>query len=366
MKTPDTLVQILKGEAAVPPYFFALMPLGWAYSAVMRVRAALYRAGILANKRLPCRVISVGNITAGGTGKTPMTILLAGMLTRRGLKPAVITRGYGGAMEGGVAVVADGERVLLSQRDAGDEAYLMAKRLPGVPVVMGRDRYSAGLLAVERFNPDVIILDDGYQHMALERDLNILLLDAARPFGNGHLLPMGYLREPVTAAGRADAVVFTRSDMAEPGALDKYMARLLEVCPSAAIATAAHVPSGLYNLADGSESGLDSLSGARVFGFSGIAAPASFALILKRLHANIIGLKWYPDHHAYTGRELAELASEAQSAGADVLVTTEKDAVRLERMARPAVSVLVLKVEMSFVGGGELVGRLIDEMAGRG
>lgn len=366
MTTPDTMVQILKGEAAVPPYFFALMPLGWAYSAAVRARAALYGAGIFTKKRLPCRVISVGNITAGGTGKTPMTILLAGMLTGRRLKPAVITRGYGGAMEGGVAVVSDGERVLLSQRDAGDEAFLMAKRLPGVPVVMGRDRYSAGLLAVERFSPDVIILDDGYQHMALVRDLNILLLDATRPFGNGYTLPMGYLREPVSAACRADVAVFTRSDMAEPGTLDKNMARLHEICPSAAIATAAHVPSGLYNLADGSECGLDSLSGLRVFGFSGIASPASFALILKRLHANIIGLKWFPDHHEYTGPELAELVSEAQRSGADVLVTTEKDAVRLERMARPAVRVLVLKVEMSFVGGGELFGRLIDDMAGRG
>ena len=161
-------------------------------------------------------MISVGNITVGGTGKTPATAFIARLLIGRGLKVAVLSRGYGGSMEGETAIVADGRTILLDAGQCGDEPYLLAATVPGLMVVMGADRYSAGMLAMERLSPDIFLLDDGFQHLRLRRDLDILLVDWARPFGNGRTLPAGLLREPLSAVQRADLVVYTRCPQGPP------------------------------------------------------------------------------------------------------------------------------------------------------
>jgi len=180
------------------------------YSFAQRVRAWGYRAKIFKTRRLDCRVISIGNLTLGGTGKTPTVMLVADTLRRRGFKPAILSRGYGGNSTEPVNVVCDGQQILLSPEAVGDEPVMMAGRLKDIPVLTGRARYQTGRYAIERFGADVLILDDGYQHLPLHRDLNILLCDETRPFGNGVIFPAGELREPLSAVQRADLICLTR------------------------------------------------------------------------------------------------------------------------------------------------------------
>ncbi len=183
-----------------------LTPFAWLYSLALRLRALLYRSGILKTHRLPRPVISIGNITVGGTGKTPVTAYIARFLLAQGYRVAVLSRGYGGSLEGQTCVVSDGATIMLSARECGDEPYLLASTVPGLMVVIGTDRYAAGQLAMQQLSPDIFLLDDGFQHLRLHRDLNILLLDFSRPFGNGLTLPAGILREPLSAVtpGRPD------------------------------------------------------------------------------------------------------------------------------------------------------------------
>ena len=184
-----------------------LSALSGVYGGAMVLRAGLYRRGLLERRRLPCRVVSVGNLTVGGTGKTPLVMDLAARLRDRGWPVCVLSRGYRGTAERTGAVVSDGYRILVPAKVAGDEPWLMARRLAGIPVIVGRDRWASGMTAVDRFGARAVVLDDGFQHQRLVRDLDVLLLDARKPMGNGHLLPRGPLREPITAARRAHALV---------------------------------------------------------------------------------------------------------------------------------------------------------------
>ncbi|MBI5810633.1 MAG: tetraacyldisaccharide 4'-kinase, partial [Deltaproteobacteria bacterium] len=170
----------------------ALYLLSILYGASVRMRASLFAIGLIKTKRLPCRVVSIGNLTVGGSGKTPMVMHMADILQKKGRRVVILCRGYKGSAKG-VNAVSDGRTVLLGYKEAGDEPYLLARRLKGVPVVVGRDRYKSGLYAIEAFSPDVILLDDGFQHIRLARDVNILLVDSKEGFGNGHLLPRGLL-----------------------------------------------------------------------------------------------------------------------------------------------------------------------------
>ncbi len=356
---PKTL-RALKGESKIPLWLYILAPASLLYSLVVRARAFLYHTGICRVKRLPCGVISVGNVTAGGTGKTPMVVMLARLLKERGIRVAVLTRGYRGRLEGSVALVSDGERQVLPPEDAGDEATLLAKSLPGIPVVMGSDRHMAGLMAIERFGVEAVILDDGFQHMALHRDLNILLMDAAHPFGNGFTLPMGYLREPKSAIGRADMVVLTRADMADA---DSARAAVFDVSPKVPVLTAAHRPTGLYDLLTGSTTGLDYLSGRTVLALSALADPSSFTLILQKLNAKIAIALNYPDHHRYTQTDMAEIEAAARNSGG-VVVTTEKDAVKLAGLVPGEMSIFVLAIEVELTQGREALDRALADVPG--
>ena len=321
-----SILRALKGESAMPAWFYLLAPASLIYSLVSLARAFLYGTGIFRVRKLPCGVISVGNLTAGGTGKTPMVVMLARLLKERGVRAAVLTRGYGGKYEGMTAIVSDGNRQVLSAGESGDEAALLAMSLPGVPVVMGSDRHEAGQLAIEHFGAQVVILDDGFQHMALKRDLNILLMDAAHPFGNGRVLPMGYLREPGSAMKRADMVVLTRSDMADTQGAWAAVSKVSSTMP---VLTAVHRPSALYELSTGNRTGLEYLSGRSILALSGLADPSSFTLILQKLNAKIAEAVNYPDHHRYTQGDLAKVEAVAARVSAGVVVTTEKDAVKL-------------------------------------
>lgn len=355
MKLSARTLRILKGETPLPLYFFILAPLCLIYSAVLRLRAVLYLVGALKIRKLPCKVVSVGNLTAGGTGKTPFVIYIAGLLAEMGLKAAVVTRGYGGSAEGTIMVVSDERRVLLGPSEAGDEAVLLARSLPGTPVVMGSDRYRAGLKTRDRFGPDVIILDDGYQHMVLHRDLNILLLDAAHPFGNGFTLPMGYLREPKSAVKRADIAVLTRVERAQ----GEPMVQGLQ--PNVPVIKAAYRPRSLHGVWDKAEMGLEGLSGKTVLAVSGIADPGSFTLILQKLNAKITGTIEYPDHYGYTPEDIVSIGAEAARMGAEMVVVTEKDAVKLSRLTPGPCPFLALGIEMDITEGAEPLRELIKK-----
>ena len=196
------LQQVLLAPLGLLSFFY-----GW----VLEARLFLFRRGIYKTHSLPCKVISVGNLTLGGTGKTPFVRLIAEMVRDRGYRTAILSRGYKGKFQGPHEIVSDGERVFMDAAKAGDEPCLLAEKLRGIPIIVGRERWVSGQFAVDRFRTEVAILDDGFQHLSLKRDLNLLLIDSASPFGNGKLFPRGVLREPLDQIARADAITLTKT-----------------------------------------------------------------------------------------------------------------------------------------------------------
>lgn len=301
-----------------------LTPSAWLYSFALRLRAALYRIGILKTFRLPRPVVSIGNITVGGTGKTPVTASIARFLLAQGYRVAVLSRGYGGSLEGQTCVVSDGLTIMLGAVECGDEPYLLASTVPGLMVVIGTDRYAAGQLAIEQLAPDIFLLDDGFQHLRLHRDLNILLQDFSRPFGNGLTLPAGILREPSSAAGRADLVIFTR---APKGATAPVDTGAVPCCSSS------HTIADLLPLNGGTPVPFSGCHGQKVLAFAGIADPGSFFAGLRDEGLELVRCLSFPDHVVYNRERCDEIAEAVRTSGADVLVTTEKDGVKLKGLS---------------------------------
>jgi len=316
------------------------------YGGVVKLREILYKKGVLKSKRLPCKVISVGNLTVGGTGKTPMTIYLANKLTRRGYKVAVISRGYGGGAEKSGGIVSDGQVIFMDPQMAGDEPFLIARNLKNVPVVVGQNRFSAGMSAIRHFSPDVIILDDAFQHLQLERDIDLVLLDSRCPFGNGHLLPRGPLREPLSALLRADAFIFTRSDHINTPPISHFS------LPTSHSFLTSHVPY-LYKLTGEKDSDSESyyismLKGQKAYAFSGIAKNDDFRRTIAELGCELVGFSAFPDHHRYSDKDFELISRSAKAAKADILVTTEKDEVRIPHKFRFPLDLAVIGIEISF------------------
>ncbi len=329
------------------------------YAFGQQVRARLYRQKIFQTRRLDCRVISIGNLTLGGTGKTPMVMRVADTLRRQGFKPAILSRGYGGNSSEPVNVVCDGAQTLLSPEVVGDEPVMMARRLKTVRVLSGRDRYETGKYAIEHFGVDVLILDDGYQHLPLHRDLNILLCDDTRPFGNGVVFPAGELREPLDAIQRADMICRTRcGDERLSDASDSWNLRKVPV-----VRTGVRVQS-VIDLSSGEEAGIETLQDRPVAAFCGIAHPRDFFHTLEQVPVEIVNQNFFPDHHDYSTDELKKIENRAQQSGAKLIVTTEKDAVKLQnhKFELPAYAV---RIELEIFEGQEAWDRLLL-MPGRG
>jgi tetraacyldisaccharide 4'-kinase len=301
----------------------SLIPFAIIYAIIQQVRAKLYRVRILKSKRLPRPVISIGNITVGGTGKTPATAYIARFLMDQGLKVAVLSRGYGGALEGKTAIVSDGVTVLLEPEQCGDEPFLLARMIPGLMVVIGADRHAAGLVAISHLSPDVFILDDGFQHLRLHRDINVLLLDYSLPFGNGWTLPAGLLREPRSAVARADLIMHTRCP---EGALSPV------AVPGMLICNARHQLSTARSLLDDIPLSFSALQNRRFVAFAGIAEPQFFFEGLRDHGLNLVATISFPDHAVYTEPQIAEITSALQAYGADGAITTEKDGVKLKHL----------------------------------
>ncbi len=321
------------------------------YGLGIRIRNALYDRGILGIRRLPVPVVSVGNLTVGGTGKTPLVIHLAEFLKEHGRKPAILSRGYGGRPRGPVEVVSDGRLVLSEPAVCGDEPFMMARRLHRVPVLTGPERYLTGREAVDRFDVDVLLLDDGFQHRHLHRDVDILVVHARRPFGNGRLLPRGPLREPLESLQRARWIVRTGPATDDDGEGDP---QAFPGCGRPAI-RALHRPSRLVHAASGETLPLDSLTGKTFSAFAGIGSPQAFRQTLESLGCRVAPLLAYPDHHRFSRADIEAIRRSA--AAADGLVTTEKDAARLAGMENALPDLLVLQVDLHMEPDDGVLGR---------
>jgi len=338
-----------RGESVL---FALLVGLSLLYGGVLELRALLYRLGVRRRYRAPVPVISVGNLTAGGTGKTPITDLLVKALLQRGRHPAVVSRGYGREVQAPVEVVSRGTGPELDPQHAGDEPYLLARRNP-LAIVVVAARRAAGIEQAVRLGADVIVLDDAFQHLAVARDLDIVLLDAQAPLGNGMLLPAGVLREFPAALQRASLAVVTRSEA--PPAADRLRGIPL-------IATGQGLAAEGWDLS-GRPWPRGDLAQRKVGAFCGIADPEKFFRELERCGVTLQRRLAFPDHVCYdvdARRRLAELA-----AGLDVLVTTEKDAVKLAG-AELDFPCIALPLEVSLLRGEETLARRLDEIVAEG
>ncbi len=276
-----------------------------------------------ARKRLDGWVLSIGNLTLGGTGKTPAAIAVAREAVKRNLRPCILTRGYKGRGSGAV-IVSKGGGPLASWDEAGDEAVLMAERLKDVWVIKDPNRYRGGLIASSR---DVFILDDGFQHWRLHRDVDILIVDATDPFGNGRMIPMGRLREPVSEMRRADVIIINKARGEEPD-LERTIRRHNTRAP---LFYADYRVDGLTSI-DGKTLSADTLRDRRVFAFSGIGNPGEFIAGLSGLGASVTGHKAFRDHHCYRDKDLQRITRKALDGRAEMIVTTEKDMVKLREL----------------------------------
>jgi tetraacyldisaccharide 4'-kinase len=327
-----------------------LAALALPYAAAVTIRNAAYDRGIAATRRAAVPVVSVGNLTLGGTGKTPLVAWVAGRCVAAGRRPAIVSRGYGAA-----------------RGQTSDEAAELALVLPAVPHVADRDRVAAAAEAMAR-GADAIVLDDGFQHRRLARDLDIVAVDATDPFGCGHIFPRGLLREPLAGLRRAHAVVLTRADAVDADRRRALMAALGDICRRSGPqvwAEATHAPRRLRT-ATNEHLPLDALRGRPVAAFCGIGNPAAFRLALERLGADLIDFKTYPDHHAYSAADAAALVSWATAARADLVVTTLKDLVKVRTESLGGIRLAALEIAIEFLGGEAGLEALVRRAVGGG
>ena len=315
------------------------------YRAAASAHRTSYEWGLLRRRQLPCPVVSIGNLTVGGTGKTPLTEWTAQWLHSQGWRVVVLSRGYGGSPGQRPKVASTGEGPLTGWRTVGDEAHLLASRLSGVPVVVGRNRYTSGAFACEKFGAQVLVLDDGFQHHALYRDSDIVLIDATRPFGHGALLPRGTLREPLHALRRAQVIVLTRVETAGDS-VSALSQRIRCYARQQPIYHMAVSPGSLYRHDTGCSVDLSWLNLRRVVAFAGLGNPEAFAATLARCAARVAAFMAFPDHHPYTSADWQVICDTARREGAEAVVTTEKDAVRLESTWLATVPVYSLRIRV--------------------
>lgn len=320
----------------------------WFFAGGAHLRIWLYEHGVIKRRRGPLPVISVGNLTAGGTGKTPFVSYIARGLSSQNHKPAILARGYRARTKG----------------TANDELLMLSRQLPDLLTVANPNRLSGCMRAREE-GADVALLDDGFQHLALERDLDILLVDATRPFGNGYLLPRGTLREPADHARRADIVVLTRVDLAGLGPVGELRTWLGRLKPGVPVIECSFRPRQLRPLTDRGEAiPAEELSGRRVAAFAALASPRGFGRTLRAQGATVVYSRRFRDHHNYSAADLAAVVGEAGAAGAEMLVTTEKDAVKLEELPAPDLPLYYLTIETEVENGEDFlwaeVGRAVS------
>lgn len=329
-----------------PLSFFSIL-----YGQAVAMRLLLYSRGLIPIRSLPQKVISVGNLTLGGTGKTPLVIYLAKLLKNNSFLVSILSKGYKGKYTERVFVVADQERILATPEQSGDEPYLLAKNIPGIPVIVGKDRYLCGLYSFENFESEILILDDGFQFLSLKRDLNLLLLDATLPFGNGWLFPRGILREPVSQIERADAIILTKVSQSDN--FLRLKEKLLNFKKELPIFAADYKPGEIW-LEGGESYPPEFLKEKKIFAFCGIGRPQSFKETLLRLKPKELELEVFPDHYWYKKKDWQRLFAKAKEMNADLLLTTEKDWVRFKHFPSGPLPLGVLTIRHIFLNNDEI------------
>ncbi len=339
------------------------------YRYLVLMRLTLYQQLILRPTTLGCLVVSIGNVTVGGTGKTPVVEVFARHLARKGRRVAVLSRGYRSKSkpllqkmkeffsgsknryEIPPKVVSDGKHLLLNSEMAGDEPYMLASNLKDVIVLVDKDRVKSGRYAIRNFNADTLILDDGFQYLDLKPRLNILLVDSTFPFHNHHLLPRGLLREPIEHIRRADYIFLTKSN---GGSQIRHLKRFIKRHNfRAEVIECTHRPLHLQDVYSKKQFELDYLRGKRVASICGIAAPESFENFLRGFGAELVYLERYADHHRYRQQEMIDFVNHASEHDAELVLTTEKDAVRFPMLERRDLPMLYMRVEIDILSGQE-------------
>jgi len=313
--------------------YAVLFPFLWAashvYGFIIKVRQYLYMVKFFRPERIPVKVVSVGNITVGGTGKTPLTIYLAKELQKQGKRVAILSRGYKRQQKNAWDCVADGKSIQLSVRESGDEPMLMAQKLGEIPIYVGAKRFRVAREILKRHKLDVLLLDDGFQHWKLDRDLDFVMLDVTSFGEKNRLLPLGRFREPLTHIKRCNCIVLMRTDHIDELEKERIKRRLCIIHPNVPIVEANYQPRYLEHIISKRVILLEAFSGKRVFVFAGIGNPYSFKKVIERLNGEIVEFKTFSDHFFYTQKHIRNILKKAQDRKVDFILTTEKDAVRI-------------------------------------
>jgi tetraacyldisaccharide 4'-kinase len=331
----------------------------WSYDKLTIFRNVLFDLRILKVHKLSCPVISVGNLAVGGTGKTPMVIWLARFLSEEGWRVGVVSRGYKGEETEKVLVVSDGRNIIAGSDISGDEPQLLARRLPGIPVLCSTKRALAAEAAVEQFRCEVVILDDGFQHRFVARNLDIVMLDSRYPFGDGSLFPRGILREQTAALTRARVLVLSRFDGSEQA--EQSHKDLVGQWPDKTVVTAAHRATRLFGATTQRELPLSFVKNKRLAAFAGIGRPDDFFRTVRDLGADLVHTTALPDHHPLTIELFASLMEEASAKQPELWLTTEKDWVRLPSDLPDSMELLILAVEIDMDGDSSLLKAVVQE-----
>lgn len=332
------------------------------YEIIVTARTNAYRLGLFTTHHLPVPVVSIGNITVGGTGKTPLTIAVSKKIIKLGVTPAILSRGYKGTFTGEYGFVADRAGIQLSANQAGDEPYMMAKRLPGTTITIGGNRVVSGRATIDYYHPDCLILDDGFQHLRLHRDLNLLLLDASRSLQTEYLLPRGRLREPISALQRADLIVLSHCE--DPEQTYRATTSLRAFGVKGELVLGRHIPSVIRSLDGAIELPLSWLQAQPVCAFCGIAKPEAFSTLITSQGGVIKAFHTFPDHHRFTKRDYDALNRLASDTCCRAMLTTEKDAVRLDPRAL-RIPVYYLAITFGFIHNEEVLDRVLEQTLDR-
>ena len=356
----------------------ALRGLSWLYRLGVKLRLRLYRKGWKPQTNLGTMVVSIGNLTVGGTGKTPVVERFARELSAKGRKVVILSRGYkskdleepqkwtnpdtGEVITSPPKIVSDGREVLLTAKYAGDEPYMLARNLPGVGVVVDRDRVRGGRFAVRELGADVLLLDDGLQYLNLAHSLDVVLVDQNAPFGNNYILPRGTLREPPRNLRRADYIFLTKCDGESNDALVK---KIRKYNKEAEIMQCTHGPKHLKGVFHDEVLPLEALEGKYIGAISGIAQPKSFDRLLKKLGGKVLFHTTFADHHAFTAKEIEPFMYRCVNRGVDMIVTTEKDAVRFPMPTEMDVPIYFLRIEVRILDGEEIWEKCVERICHR-
>lgn len=333
----------------------AAIPFSLLFKQVIQCRNYLYDRGIIKSSRLGSKVISVGNITVGGTGKTPVVEYIAKTLSGKGERVTILSRGYKRKSKGPI-MVSDGKRVLTDVFQAGDEPYLLAHRLKRVRVIVDNNRYRAGGMALSDGGADFLLLDDGFQYRRLQRDVDIVVIDASNPFGNGRVLPAGPLREPLDSLRRAHLIWLTRVDQAS--AIRKLINRVRKYT-KVPIIKSVHAPMRFVNLHTRAQLPLEAGKGKRVIAFAGIGNSKAFGNTLRTLGVEIVDFISYRDHHFYKQNDLATIKTRFEENHAELIVTTEKDALKVSG-GNLQLPFYFLQIEIEITEGEQCLRECID------